>query len=396
MMMSKKIFLAFFVIVLSVPFWLRLLVFGPTPDKILATENRRVSEFPDWGVFSKNDLKGTFDSIDRYVADRLLGKDSIVYALNASFFHHGIYTSADYSKGVWGANGFLFLGDNYDKVISRHFNANYKSDCEVVKTSAERQLEIKKACSDIGARYVLFVAPDKHSIYSDFFPEWLKDNIKDIEFSRTNDYIAYISRMGVDIVYPVMELRRMANKEIYYKNDTHWNLLGAEIGFNTLVNFLNGIEAGEAEAIEREGRYQLAVSTSKHYGDLLTIMGIPVKDEYGSRDYSFSKPNLFVEWNEGGKGDVPRKVHFSKALSNGAVWHWTGTSVNQFAKNKMRVLVICDSFATAMSPFFNLNFKEVHYVSRTYDYRQLIGFVKEINPNIVVYETVERGFPVLP
>ncbi len=64
---------------------------------------------------------------------------------------------------------------------------------------------------------------------------------------------------------------------------------------------------------------------------------------------------------------------------------------NPAAATEKRVLVFCDSFMTAMSPYVNATFTHVLYASRNRPPEDWKALIDAFRPELVIYETVERG-----
>ena len=63
---------------------------------------------------------------------------------------------------------------------------------------------------------------------------------------------------------------------------------------------------------------------------------------------------------------------------------------NESAMYKIKLLVLCDSFNNAMSPYFNLYFSDVMYVSGRSSMDEKIRAIQKFKPTIVINEIVER------
>ena len=124
-----------------------------------------------------------------------------------------------------------------------------------------------------------------------------------------------------------------------------------------------------------------------YVGDLINILGIANERVPNDKVYSIERVDG-VLWSN--KAEQPRFVPLNQALAQGADPNWYGYMKNERAPNNRKVLVFCDSFMTSMSPFFNINFKEVFYYSRHRSKDDLKRLMSEIKPDIVIYESVER------
>jgi alginate O-acetyltransferase complex protein AlgJ len=85
-----------------------------------------------------------------------------------------------------------------------------------------------------GAKYYFVVAPDKHSIYPEYLPAWLKKVNPETKLDQFLEYMAMHSTV------PVLDLRRaeMAARQTaptYLKTDLHWNQFGGFVAYQELV-----------------------------------------------------------------------------------------------------------------------------------------------------------------
>ncbi|MFL1676659.1 alginate O-acetyltransferase AlgX-related protein [Paenibacillus dendritiformis] len=111
---------------------------------------------------------------------------------------------------------------------------NHFSDIELEKIKNNLN-ERKRWLEENDIKFYITVAPNKHTIYSEYLPS----NIDEYnEKSRLDQLIAYLSKNSeVEIIdlRPVL----MENKEqytLYKKNDTHWNSLGAFLAYSEIAN----------------------------------------------------------------------------------------------------------------------------------------------------------------
>lgn len=381
-----------FLVIIAVPFIGRYMIAGSTPDKVLTTENRKVVAFPQLQRFRQHDIKHYFKDVDQYISDRLAKKDFVVSIVSSLLFAPDRFFSIDYSKGIFGTDGFLFLGEDYDRVISRHFGRLLTRSEAQINNLITKHLALQAASTNVASDYVVFVAPDKHGIYCENFPAWLKSNSCDRVSEISNNFVERFRAKNITTVYPFDNLRTKRGESLYFRTDTHWNWKGAEIGFDALMKTLekrNNIF--KRQPLTQFTGYQLKKVPSTVGGDLITIMGLSSQSyKVNDVNYVFEKPVSKVLWST--KGQKFKSVSVDEALSNGAISDWYGVSLNLKAPNQQKVLIFCDSFMNAMSVFFNMNFTEVHYISRHHSQEVLISKIQEIKPDLVVYELVERTF----
>lgn len=386
MIKSKLLLTTVFGLLIFVPFVGHYAYIGSHNSKVLVSENRVVTQYQELKSFHKKDIKQYFSNLDRYITDRLSKKDSIVKKVNRYLTNPRFFTTLDYSKGVVGKDGFLFLGNSYEQVINRHFG-----DFEIKNPKNVLLLHsrLSKTAESIGAEYFLFVAPDKHGIYCEKFPDWLKlqssENLRRI----TDGIKQKLSAAGVKVVYPFEELRQRRDGSVYFKTDTHWNHLGAEIGFHSLMdNIRSHGKIFSTHDFVSNNDYELIKSDHKNFGDLGYIIGLDDSFKFDDVIYNIST-SATVQWSDNGASLSEKSV--SVARSRGEVPSWYGEMKNPLAPNKHRLLILCDSFMVAMTPYFNLNFSEIYYSSRHRPVTELEALMKEFKPDLVIYETVERA-----
>ncbi len=231
---------------------------------------------------------------------------------------------------------------------------------------------------------MLFIAPDKHSIYSKNFPNWaIKSNkITDVTIQSLKN----LQHLGISTLFPYEDLISNSKDQLYFKTDTHWNKKGAEIAFFSIAKALN-LELSNQSALV------VPVGKTKVLGDLKAIVGLP--DNFKFEDvkyiYKFGDDST-VFWSENGKTD--KKIKTSDARSRGYEPKFFARSFNPKAKIKKKVFLICDSFGTLLSPFLTYYFEEVYMTSNIKTSEILTEELMHAKPDIIIYEIIERSFIV--
>lgn len=212
-----------------------------------------------------------------------------------------------------------------------------------------------------GVQYVLLVVPEKHVIYPDKIIEGfqISDNrpLKLIERSLAT----HGSR--VKLVYPEEALRaERANRDTYFATDTHWNLLGAHLGYCELCRVV-----GETHPLRVLGEDGIAFDMREFDGDL----ALRLDPEPESR-------GLFgVIKNPKGRG-----VGANGVFSRGSVMVF-----EQPDRTLPRAVIFRDSFANLLLPLMAESFSRIVAVSSMEMYPELIESEK---PDVVITELAER------
>lgn len=229
--------------------------------------------------------------------------------------------------------------------------------------------ELKKKNID----FILMVCPDKQSVYFEYMPNYIKRK------STKNDtyiFVEYIkNNTDIKVVYPKEELLKYKDKyQLYYKYDTHWNSLGAYIGYRELTKILNitnkSIES--FKILEFDSSYRNSNNDSSvFYNDMARMMSLKnikyFRDDpiYILEDYKYTITNITDNWS-------------LSRMSNYNLYNF---------KNYNNILIIMDSYSFDMMDYITTKFRQSEFIH--------IGSfknknIKEYKPNIVVFQSVER------
>lgn len=393
MKLSLRFFILAFVLVISVPFFGRLALRGTTPGMVLETENRQVTAFSPLTSLRRGKMKEWFRNNDFWIADRLAKKDAVVRTINTVLANPKYFYSMDFSRGLYGQEGFLFLGNNYARVLDRHLSSDFSLSYESRERLLNQHANLQRVAHEQKAAYVLFAAPDKHGIFCEKLPRFLTGKNACEKTARvTRNLQRDFQKKGVTLVYPFDEVRRENNRPIYFKSDTHWKMTGAEVGFLALMGTLTdqGMRfSGRPFVSTKDVNYRLETTPLGQTGDLRNIIGVPsdyVISDTGVRFVS----KVPVRFTELDKPEV--SIPAQDVAIYGWKAGWKGSVLNPSAPNNARVLIFCDSFMTAMSPLFFSHFQSTHFYSYYgRNQAELEQAIRDVKPDLVVFETVERG-----
>lgn len=384
----KRILAIFTVILFVVPFFGSLLIFGEQSGVFLPSENRQVVSMTRIDRFTSHGLKRFFGNKNQYIDDRLMGKEELVPVLNELLLDPEKVSRFDLSKGLIGKNEWIFLGNDYSRVIDKHCQENFPLDNYEFQSSINKIDLLKNTTEGLGGTYVLFIAPDKHNIYCDELPQWLGDTCKNSEI-YTRKLISKIEdETSVNVVYPAVELKSQISKgQLFHKSDTHWNLLGGKVGFVALMRNMERL--GLIRDFQEIPLMDLKQIRNEKLGDLAHILALPSGYKISKDfDYLFQRPDqLLVRWKEVNKKEELKPFTVS---SGSAPSKFYAYMKNESAMYRTKLLVLCDSFNNAMSPYFNLYFSDVMYVSRRSSMDEKIRAIQKFKPTIVINEIVER------
>jgi peptidoglycan/LPS O-acetylase OafA/YrhL len=269
-----------------------------------------------------------------------------------------------------GKDDWLFLGNSYDKTVSK-LELSIIPDNNEIESTKEIFSKIVSSTTKHGTQVALIVAPNKSSIY----PEYLPDEIIPSQKRYISFYLEKIKEVpGLAVYDPTSELISMKSSEgfLYWMTDTHWNSKGAFVaykGFSRLFNLPTPI-------VEfKHG--------TKHRGDLIIISELkyfPLHPEDNWEVVWKDKP----AWSE-------IKISDKKNTAFGAA-----TIVkNKRPLSNKTIWVVGDSFTGELRQYFNATFNEVHYIGHWVNKLQDLpsDFARaDKKPDLIVIVRVERSF----
>ncbi len=354
--MSKRksfIWIVLFLIALaSPPFTFFFL--GPYIDAV-NYENRNIEAKP---VLTLKNYVSFPQEYETYYNDNIPFRNQLIQLtskIDFFLFRQSSNDNVDIGKGGW-----LFYCNDEDHNPVEQSLGYWHFTQEELRTIAENLVVTKESLNKKGIEFVLFIAPNKETIYGDYLPDYyqVRNN-----YTSTDQMVDYLrENTDIRVVYPKEELLEMRRENpdivLYHKLDTHWNFAGGYIGANSLARELGiGMPLLSEVTIEQ----QFASS-----GDLTNMLNISI--ENGDIDYNITNISALNTENE--KWDFLTEF----------IYHTPGAD--------QRKLFVCrDSFATSLAPALATQFEESLWVHGSIFEQQR---VLDYNTNIFVYETVER------
>lgn len=233
---------------------------------------------------------------------------------------------------------------------------------------ADNLLTSKRYLDNRDIEFVLFLAPNKETIYGD---ENLPSYYKKGELTRAEQLVSYLKEnTDIRVVYPESEMRAYKDDySLYWHYDTHWNAAGGYIGARALLAEL-GIEMPPAEEI---------TFTPDNYSgyDLARMMNL-------QRYYEEHKPeetNYIVTGYDG---------HNLQAVS---VDDATAMIYRSDAPDERKLFMVRDSFAAGMAGPLVSSFQNTYMAHWNGFFEQ--SMIEEQEPDIFVLEVVERRLDYL-
>ena len=225
-----------------------------------------------------------------------------------------------------------------------------------------------------GAHYLFVVPPDKHSVYPEYLPAWLRQGTKPTKIQQLVGYMRAHSTVQVlDLTETLIDAKKI--RVDYLKTDTHWNAFGGFMAYRALVAALArqmpGLEPLPLETFDWK-------PAPMGRGDCVIILG----RDGPSPETQCMTPIPLKQL------PTPRDVYDPVRLpQSGAKETWTLFTLNEEASGK--AMVFHDSFACSWYPLLGQHFKEIIYV---WHYEWDRRLIEQEKPRLVIDEILERFF----
>ena len=271
-----------------------------------------------------------------------------------------------------GRDGWLyFLGED-GKSLERHYRGTLPiSDVEIAAATAELKRR-QQFLATLGIAYVVAIVPEKFTIYPADLPAWVGAPKAPTPMARL------IASLQTDGAVRIVDLRAplagaKAQAQIYYKTDSHWNMLGAAVGYDAIMREVErALPPGKLAAIAPVVMPPYVAGVDFYAGDLARQIGFPAR--YREPDYA---PIAKVH------GD-PRE-RCARRVDTGADRDF---EIYACARDGLpRAVVYRDSMAIPLIPLLSENFSRVVYVGSS---RLDPALITRERPDIVIEEMVER------
>ncbi|MEQ8255286.1 MAG: acyltransferase family protein [Roseovarius confluentis] len=276
------------------------------------------------------------------------------------------------SRWFEGRDGWLFLGNNYDRTVAK-LRSDSPPPPDEVEDMRALFANIAETAAKSGTRVALLVGPNKSSVYPEFLPAELTpaDSRYFDAFAQALDPIPNLTFHDPTAGF----LRgKEAEGTLYYRTDTHWNSKGAFLAWAGLMQAL-GLPVPE-----------VAFSPGPEYeGDI--IKGLAGMESYPLH----SGDNWLFEFRR--EFELQRRGIPDATVSDSFGTREVVTNSNP--PSDMTVWVVGDSFAHAVKPFIEASFREIHHKGHWRE--RLPRLAQDLEaahdkPDLIVVIRVERTF----
>lgn len=328
-------------------------------------ENKKKADFPAFDINSLDPFPKQFEA---FLSDNfsLRGRFLKVMGLvNLRIWKK----TAKPNKLILGKEGWLF-------------NVGKELNCYLEKTkltNAELELFLNEfvkrhnVLSEQGIKMYLVINPTKFSVYPEYLPDFIQ---RKGEAGITKQLVDYLhENSAVSIINPRNELLKLKNEhQLFYKGDNHWNNIG---GFYAAKHIVNTIDSNSGLELS-----DFCLDTLSYKGNLANMTGVP--DEFVD-----DKINLSLC-----KGDAKKNFRFKHKVVPGFPYPWDyQKSYKSQNKELGNILVIRDSFGSALIPYIKNSFYHSTFIFDSWNYAFNYDIIEKEKPDIVVYMMLESLIP---
>lgn len=314
-------------------------------------ENRNTEKMPALNADNFEAFPAAFED---YYNDNIPYRNQLIRLNNS--IDYFVFQQSSNDKVLLGKDGWLFYTSDGNPV--EQSLGYWLFSEEELKTIADNLTVTKEALASREIEFVLFIAPNKETIYTEYLPEEYE---KIREETSVDQLVKYLrENTDIRVVYPKEEILEAKEKDpdtlLYYKLDSHWNAIGGYIGAESLARELG---------VNLEPREKLSITPNGiSDGDLSDILHIKIKD--GDIEYFL-------------RGEVKAEV-ISWDFNTEFIYHTEkGRSEKLFVRR--------DSYGTALAPAIAKCYKDSRFVHKnSFQEQQILNY----DADVFVLETVER------
>jgi alginate O-acetyltransferase complex protein AlgJ len=267
---------------------------------------------------------------------------------------------------VFGSQGWQFYAGN--RSLENHLHEIPFSAADLDEWAA--RLKAREAWfAARGIAYLYDDAPDKASIYPEYMPPALVPGSGQTRLDQLDQ------RLSGDPGLLDLRSALLAGKpagQLYFKADTHWNDLGAYVGYRAIMRRLG------LPPLERDPRRLVPIRVRVDIARISAVARTEPTTLYRRR-CTAARPSGF----DPAVFDRQRRNRQPAYTIPGTVCP-TGHG---------RLLIFHDSFATGLAPYLSDTFARVVYVWRTPSFAAMQAMAAAEHPSVVIEERVERFLP---
>lgn len=340
---AKLLFVISFFVICMIP----IVCMGIRSGEI--SENRTLSEWPEWTLEDGSFNCNFFEEMQTYVAEHFAFRAELVEV--DSLLKYELFHSPSDEQVILGSEDWMF----FDATLSDYAGITLATD--EIEQIADNLVAVCDYIEEMGKKPLIMVVPNKNSVYEEYMPSRFGKKAEVTNLTLLQESMKEKGIPYIDAVSVLKEGKQV--EETYLHQDTHWNNTGARMVLNAVY------EALELEARHVIGAYEVQ---PVHESDLYKML-FP-SDEYYEEQHIYKQENDYT--------------YVGRVRSMDDLTIRTLTEEG----NGKRILVFRDSFGRAMIPYMGEVFDACTFNRSTpYD----MSVVEDTECDYVLIEIVERN-----
>jgi len=324
----------------------------------------------------------SFNVLQRGYLEKTFGFRKLLVRYQNTLDLFWLDASSHYQTVIKGKGDWLFLSQENAEL---NVVEDYRSGRLFTPHQITRWVGVYKDRQDWlaarGIRYLVVVAPNKHTVY----PEFLPDRFNRVSpISRTDQLVTALDAAGVEVLDLRPAMAGVKDKALaYYRTDTHWTTFGAFAGYVAIMKRL--AEWFPSFAPDIRGDFDITLAPGLN-GGLAAMLALG---------------DIFPEDRVTFTPRTPRRaVEQANAVAPPSLFQ--PTVVMETGDPSLPTAVVFrDSFAHELIPFLSEHFSRVVYLwpypstpreTRVFDR----AAIEALKPDLVIDEFVERYFTEFP
>lgn len=295
------------------------------------------------------------------------------------FYYDSVHVGQTDNEGTT----WYFFDDEYKEFTGQNLWSEKK-----LSGFATTMQKFANQVEETGAKFYLVICPNKSTIYPEYVPTgWNAARVTVLD--QVVEYLDKNTNITVIDVRASLMQEKKSHYPIYYEYDTHWNDYGGFAAYTEIMRVISS-DFPKARTMTIDD-YRIDLKES-YFKDQLWYLGyynafeemgpvftplqktgtllhsIVIQKLSGIYQYAYKYPNGYHDWNKSSRF-VNEELDRAGAPS---------------------VYMIRDSFAISLVHFMKDSFSDIFFSLLTPQYPS-INVIKNLHPDIVIYEVAERN-----
>ena len=323
------------------------MIFFPTTQ---STENKAMAEAPklltEDGKFNELVLQ----DCGEYFAEHIALRNQMIFA--DAKIQTGLFSESNVSGVIYGENDWLYYTSTLDDYLGRA----PMSERDLYNLSHNFSI-IQEYLHERKINFVFTVPPNKNTLYGENMPYYYNS---ELEFEHNAVRLEpYLAEQKINYI-SLFDLFEEQDEVLYLKRDSHWNMKGACLAYNSIMDSLS---------VKHEDYSKTEPTVEKNAnGDLNKML----YSFYGETEenYNYNLPENY------------KYVNDVKGVEDGWI-------ITENKSGNGTLLMFRDSFADTLIPFISNEFETAYYSKGQPNAME--RYIEEDAPDCVVVEKVERN-----